>query len=45
MIEKFGKGVSYLRDICEYAKQTVSSDDIQEILKTIEEIKDAYKEQ
>ena len=45
MIEKFGKGVSYLRDICEYAKQTVSSDDIQEILKTIEKIKIAYKKE
>lgn len=42
MNEKFGKGVSYLRDICEYAKQNATDDDISEILKTIEKIKRLY---
>lgn len=27
MDEKFGKGVSYLRDICKYVKENVSEDD------------------
>ena len=39
MIEKFGKGVSYLRDICEYAKQSVTDEEIQKILETINKIK------
>lgn len=39
MIEKFGKGVSYARDICKYAQENVTEEKIQEILETIEKIK------
>ena len=39
MIDKFGKGVSYARDICKYAQENVTEEKIQEILETIEKIK------
>lgn len=32
MIEKFGKGIQYFRDISEYAQKNVTEDDIKEIL-------------
>ena len=43
MIEKFGKGISYLREICKYAQENATEEDIVEIMDTIELIKKAYK--
>ena len=39
MLDKFGKGVSYVRDICKYAQETITDEKINEILETIENIK------
>lgn len=40
MIEKFGKGISYIRDICFYARERSTSEDKKEILNSVEKIKD-----
>ena len=39
MTEKFGKGIKYLRDIAEYAKNNANEDDIIEVLNVIEKVK------
>lgn len=39
MDEKFGKGVSYLRDICKYAQQNSTKKEISEILNIVNELK------
>ena len=39
MTEKFGKGIQYLRDIAEYAKNNANEDDIIEVLNVIEKVK------
>lgn len=39
MTEKFGKGIKYLRDIAEYAKNNINEDGIIEILNVIEKVK------
>ena len=44
MAEKFGKGIKYLRDISEYAKNNVNENDIKEILEVIEKIREYFKE-
>lgn len=44
MIEKFGKGIKYLRDVSEYAQKNVSEDDIKEILNVIEKIKKYFEQ-
>lgn len=43
MIEKFGKGIVYLRDICKYAQENVTKEELDEVMETIELIKNAYK--
>ena len=43
MIEKFGKGITYLRAINEYAKENVTKEDIQKVMTTIEMIKEYFK--
>lgn len=42
MTEKFGKGITYLRDICEYSQKNATAKDKEEILKTIEKIRKYY---
>ncbi len=42
MTEKFGKGVAYVRDICEYARKNTTQDEKVEIINTIEKIKEEY---
>lgn len=44
MAEKFGKGIKYLRDISEYAKNNVNENDIKEILEVIDKIREYFKE-
>ena len=44
MTEKFGKGIKYLRDISEYAKNNVKEKDIKEILEVIDKIREYFKE-
>ena len=36
MNEKFGKGITYLRAISEYAQKNINEDDIKEVLNVIE---------
>lgn len=38
MQEKFGKGVKYLRDISEYAKENVTQKDMKEVLDIVEKL-------
>ena len=42
MVEKFGKGVSYVRDICEYLRSNATAKDKEEVLETIAKIKERY---
>lgn len=42
MVEKFEKGVSYVRDICEYLRSNATSKDKEEVLETIARIKERY---
>ncbi len=42
MTEKFGKGVSYVRDICEYLRNNATSEEKKEVLETIDKIKERY---
>ena len=44
MTEKFGKGITYLREISEYAKKNSNEEEIQKVLDTIEKIKTYFKE-
>lgn len=44
MTEKFGKGVSYLRDISAYSQENVNKDKIKEVLKVIREVKEYFDE-
>ena len=44
MTEKFGKGITYLREISEYAKKNSNEEQIQKVLDTIEKIKTYFKE-
>lgn len=43
MTEKFGKGITYLRDISEYAQKNVNKTDIQEVLNVIEKTKNYFE--
>ena len=45
MVRQFGKGIRYLRDICEYAQKNANQNDRREILNVIEKIKKYFKEQ
>ena len=42
MTEKFGKGIKYLRDISEYARQNATEDTIKETLSVVEKVKDYF---
>ena len=44
MTEKFGKGIKYLRDISEHAKNNVKDKDIKEIIEVIDKIREYFKE-
>ncbi|MBR5670003.1 HIT family hydrolase [Candidatus Saccharibacteria bacterium] len=44
MTEQFGKGVSYLRDIMHYADDRADDATRQEVLATIEKVRDYFKE-
>lgn len=44
MLEKFGKGVSYLRDISAYAQENSNKEGISNILNSIEKIRKYYNE-
>ena len=44
MTERFGKGVSYLRDIMHYAEDRADDATRQEVLATIEKVRDYFKE-
>lgn len=43
MKEKFGKGITYFREISEYAQKNVTKEEINECLNVIEEVKKEYK--
>lgn len=42
MVKKFGKGASYIRDICEYAKESATEEDIEKILQTNKKLTEAF---
>lgn len=44
MSEKFGKGISYLRDISSYAKENATKEDVEKVLKVVEEVRKIFKE-
>ena len=44
MTEKFGKGISYLREISEYAKRNCSEENVQKVLDVIKKIKEYFAE-
>ena len=44
MAERFGKGITYLRDISKYAKENASENDIKEVLNVIDRIREYFKE-
>lgn len=44
MNKKFGKGITYLRDISSYAQKNATQKDIDEILDTIKKLKDYFKD-
>ena len=39
MLEKFGSGLQYLRDINAYARHNSSEENIEKVIQTVEEIK------
>ena len=43
MIEKFGKGITHLRAIHEYAQEHVTKEDVEKIMNTIEKLKEYFK--
>lgn len=40
MTQKFGKGITYIRDICHYARENATGDDKKEILNTVEKVRE-----
>lgn len=44
MNEKIGKGITYLRDICEYSKTNANKDIIEEVLYIAKKAKEYFKE-
>lgn len=44
MGEKFGKGITYLRDISSYAKENSDSDNIKQVLKVVEDVRNKFKD-
>lgn len=45
MTEKFGKGITYLREISEYAQKNVNEEQIKEALNVVEKIRKYFEEQ
>ena len=45
MNEKFGKGITYLRDISEYAQKNVNEEVIKEVLNVIEKVREYFQKQ
>ena len=43
MTEKFGMGISHIRDICAYARENASDAQINKILETIEKLKENFQ--
>lgn len=43
MEKQFGKGASYIRDICEYMKESATDEYIEKILESIKRIKEYFK--
>ncbi|MDE5538976.1 MAG: HIT family hydrolase [Bacilli bacterium] len=43
MAEKFGKGIKYIRDICAYAKENATDNEKEEIIITIDKVRDYIK--
>ncbi len=44
MTEKFGKGITYLREISEYAQKNSNEDNIKNVLNVVEKIKQYFKQ-
>lgn len=44
MTEKFGKGITYLREISKYAKENASENDIKEVLKVAYRVREYFRE-
>lgn len=44
MKEKYGTGISYLRDIMKYVKENVNEDNVKEVLEVIEKVKKYFNE-
>lgn len=44
MTERFGKGITYLRDISKYAQRNASEEDIKEVLNVVGKIKQYFEE-
>lgn len=44
MTEKFGRGVTYLRDISKYARENATEDTIKEVLEVIEKVREYIKQ-
>ena len=42
MLEKFGKGVSHLRNICSYLSENASQEDRKRVVETIKKIKEKF---
>ena len=45
MNEKFGKGITYLRDISEYAQKNANEEVIKEVLNVIEKVREYFQKQ
>lgn len=43
MLKEFGKGVSYVRDICAYAQENATKEDKEKILDTVEKVRNIFK--
>lgn len=44
MTEKFGKGITYLRDISEYAIKISNEQNVKEVLDVVAKVKKYFKE-
>lgn len=43
MNEKFGKGITYLREISSYVQKNIKQEEVEKILKTVERLKKYFK--
>ena len=44
MVEKFGKGISYLRDISQYAKENANEETIAQVLSIVDNVRKYFQE-